>query len=86
MATYCYKKNVIKCHYCGKPGHIKRNCCILTADERIANFSSKHKNDTKPKVQANKATSQKSEDDNSSSSDCNALVVSNALSANATSN
>ena len=39
MAAYCYKKNVIKCHYCGKPGHIKLNCCILAADEKKANFS-----------------------------------------------
>ena len=86
MAAYHYKKNVVKCHYCGKPGHIKCNCRILAADERKANFDSKHKCDTMRKAQANKAIAQKPEDDSSSSSDCNALIVSHALSVSATSN
>ena len=86
MAAYCHKRNTVICHYCEKPGHIKRNCRKLVADERKANSGSKHKSDTKPKAQANKATAQKPEDDSSSSSDCNALVVSHALSASATSN
>ena len=86
MTTCHYKRNVVKCHYCGKPGHIKRNCRILAADERRASSGSRHKSDTKLKAQANKATAQKPEDDSSSSSDCNALVVSHALSASSTSN
>ena len=86
MAAYRHKRNTVICHYCEKPGHIKRNCRKLVADERKTNSGSKHKSDTKPKAQANKATAQKPEDDSSSSSDCNALVVSHALSASATSN
>ena len=86
MTAYHHKRNVIKCHYCGTPGHIKRNCCILAADERKVDSGSKRKSDTKSKAQANKATAQKPEDDTSSSSDCNALVVSHALSASTTSN
>lgn len=85
-ANYHHKRSVVKCHYCGKPGHIKRNCRILAADERKTNSGSKYKSDTKPKAQANKATARKPEDDSSSNSDCSALVVSHALSANATSN
>ena len=56
MTAYHHKRNVIKCHYCGKPGHIKRNCHILAADERKADSGSKRKSDTKSKAQANKAT------------------------------
>ena len=82
MATYHYKTNVVKCHYCGKPGQIKCKCRILAADERKANSNSKHKSDTKSKAQANKAIVQKPDDDSSSSSDCNTLVVNHALSAN----
>ena len=54
--------------------------------EELYSSGSRHKSDTKLKAQANKATAQKPEDDSSSSSDCNAVVVSHALSASATSN
>ena len=27
-------KRVFKCHYCGKPGHLKHDCCIRIVDER----------------------------------------------------
>ena len=77
MGAYSYKKNIVKSHYCGKPGHIRRNCCILATDKRRANSGTKHKSDTKPEVQANKAIAQKPEDD---------LVVTHALSVSATSN
>ena len=86
MTAYHHKRNVIICRYCKKPGHIKPNCRILAADERKADSGSKHKTDTKLKAQANKSTAQKPEDDTSSNSNCNALVVSHALSASATSN
>ena len=86
MTACRYKRNVVKCHYCGKPGHSKHNSRILAADERRASSGSRHKSDTKLKAQANKATAQKPEDDSNSNSDYNALVVSHALSASATSN
>ena len=70
IAAHHYKKNVVRCHYCGKPGYIKHYCHILAANERRANSGSKHKSDTKPKYQANKAIAQQPKDDSSSSSDC----------------
>ena len=82
MPVNRFKKKGIKCHYCGKLGHIKRNCRILAADERKS--KSGHANgrpDTKQK--ANKAEV-RSKDYSTSSSDSDALIVGHALSASAT--
>lgn len=70
------KAKKTKCYYCGKPGHIKRNCCIRIAEERKAKTGRVEPN---PKV--NKAVlrgSSVSEDNG------DALVASHALAANAT--
>ena len=70
-------------HYCGKPGHFKRNCRILASDLATSN-EKKDKSSCKTKREAthkaNKATSG-SKDINSSSSEDDALVVCHALSA-----
>ena len=34
MAAYRHKRNIVICHYCEKPGHIKHNCRKLAADEK----------------------------------------------------
>ena len=61
-------KKSFKCHYCWKPGHIKRNCRARIADERKAKLS---RNDQKQK--ANNAALK--ENDSSSISEDDALVV-----------
>ena len=66
----------MKCHYCGISGHIKHNCHRLAANERKA------KQEYKVKQKANKATL--NQDDNSSCSETDALVISHALSASNT--
>ena len=41
-------KQVFKCRYCGKPGHLKCDCCIRIADERREKAS-----DSRPREKAN---------------------------------
>ena len=76
------RKKKFNCHYCGKPGHLRRNCRKLAADNE-----KKEKPGTKEKDKhkVNKASSRKHEE-NSESSDCDALVAFHALSANSRSN
>ena len=70
-------KPKVKCYHCGKPGHIIRNCRARIAEEKAANSGR-----TEPSQKANTAAvrdgsvSDDEEDD--------ALIVSHALSANAT--
>jgi len=61
------------CHYCGKPGHFKRNCRKLAADNKKEKFDFKAKKEIH---KANKATVEQG------SSDDDALVVTHALSSN----
>lgn len=68
-------KKSFKCHYCWKPGHIKRNCRTRIADERKAKLS------LSDQKQANNAALK--ENDSSSISEDDALVVSHALTATA---
>ena len=70
------KAKRVKCFHCGKLGHIKRNCRIRIAEEKKA--KSAH---AEPSQQANPASSNSVSED-----DGDALVVSHALAANATSN
>ena len=46
----------VKCHYCGKFGHIKRYCHILAEDESKAKLAHK---ETPMKQKANKAVQSK---------------------------
>ena len=75
------QKKRFTCHYCGKPGHFRRNCRKLAADSE-----KRDKLDTKDKERhkANKATTQRHdrEVDGSSSYDSDALVAFHAFSAN----
>ena len=76
------QKKKFTCHYCGKPGHFKRNCRKL-ASELVTN-EKREKSGFKAKREvthkANKATSGHKDVGNSSSED-DALVVCHALSA-----
>ena len=76
------QKKKFTCHYCGKPGHFKRNCRKLAfelanANEKGNKSGFKAKKEVKHK--ANKATSGHKDVSDSSSDD--ALVVCHALSA-----
>ena len=67
----------VKCYHCGKPGHIIRNCRVRIAEEKAANSGR-----TEPSQKANTAAVRDgsvSDDDEE-----DALIVSHALSANAT--
>ena len=83
VMTARFKNKSLKCHYCGKIGHIKRNCFILAADEKKA--KSDHKDWKGIKHKANKVA-HKQEDGCSSSSEFDALVTSQALTASESSN
>ena len=73
------QKRKFTCHYCGKPGHFRRNCRKLAADNE-----KKDKPGTKEKEKhkANQAATLKLEEDSYPSSDGDALVAFHALSAN----
>ena len=79
------QKKKFTCHYCGRPGHLKRNCRKLAFE--LANFNAEKKEKPgfkakgKMKHKANSATSGHKNDSNSSSDDDDALVVCHALSA-----
>ena len=77
------QKKKFTCHYCGKPGHFRRNCRKLAADNK-----KKVKLGTreKEKHKANKAAIKKDEEDGSSSCDSDALVAFHALSVNSSGN
>ena len=76
------QKRKFTCHYCGKPGHIKRNCRKLAADnEKRGKPGTKEKGDHK----ANKVATRKEEEGNSTSSD-DSLIAFHALSANSSGN
>ena len=76
------QKKKFTCHYCGKPGHFKRNCRKLASE--LATNEKREKSGFKAKREvthkANKATSGHKDVGNSSSED-DALVVCHALSA-----
>ena len=68
------RRKVLRCHHCGKPGHIKRNCRELSGEKP----KQKEKNGSNHK--ANMATPRMQER-SSSDSESAGLVVSHALSA-----
>lgn len=71
-------RRYLTCHYCNKPGHTKRDCRKLAAK-----WQSNEKTGTpkyQPKYSANKAAAT-NEQESSSTSDDEAMVVSHALSA-----
>ena len=72
------RRKVLRCHHCGKLGHIKRNCRELSGEKS----SQKEKRGSNHK--ANKSTT-KRQDSNSSDSESAGLVVSHALSASSSS-
>ena len=76
MASHSRKKSV-KCYHCGKLGHIKRNCRLLSSEEQ------KSKSHRHGKERANKATTSGSDGETESA---DALVVCHALAASATGN
>jgi hypothetical protein len=76
------QKKKFTCHYCGKPGHFKRNCRKLAADNEKRN---KPGTKEKGRHQANNAATPKEEEDSSSTSD-DALVAFHALSAKSNGN
>jgi len=69
-------KRVFKCHYCGKPGHLKRDCRIRFADERREKAS-----DSGPREKVNQALRK-----NTSGEEEDVLLTSQALSVRMTSN
>ena len=73
------QKRKFTCHHCGKPGHFRRNCRKLAADNKKKGKPGKEKH------KANKAATRKDEEYNSSSND-DALVAFHALSANTNGN
>ena len=77
-AMYGQQKKVLKCHNCGKVGHLKRYCWSLRTDGR------KPKPGKGTKHKANKAGA--GVNDSNSGGDSEALIACHALSANSTSN
>ena len=74
IASHSRKKSM-KCHHCGKLGHIKRNCRLLSSEEQN---STSHRHG---KERANKATASGSDGETESA---DALVVCHALAVSAT--
>ena len=60
---------MFKCHYCGKPGHLKRDCRIRLADERREKAS-----DSGPREKANQVLRK-----NTSGEEEDVLLTSQAL-------
>ena len=73
------QKRKFTCHYCGKPGHFRRNCRKLAADNEKKD---KPRTKEKEKHKANQAATPKQEEDSYPSSDGDALIAFHALSAN----
>ena len=69
-----------RCHYCGKFGHIKRNCHELAHAEKKSDSSQKER--TKVKQKANKVAVRQ-RDSSSSDSESPALMVHHVLSSSA---
>lgn len=78
------QKRKFTCHYCGKPGHLKRNCRKLAFELATAEKKDKSGFNAKREVKhkANKAIATSGHKNiSNSSSDDDALVVCHALSA-----
>ena len=67
-----------KCHYCGKPGHIKCECRKLAADNK--------KKESKERKESKHRANHAQQNDSTSSSDEDAIFITHALGARSASN